>query len=101
PRSPHDRLRHHAAEGVDGHAENRSEGDGHVRDRPRDSAHLDADSEAKHIIMTTRIHGPLALAMLLALTVPAAAQQPSDTPAAPSKPAAAPATPAAPATDPP
>src|SRR2546421_12823390 len=51
--------------------------------------------------MPSRIHGPLALAMLLALTVPATAQQPSDTPASPAKPAAAPDTPPTPAADPP
>jgi hypothetical protein len=37
--------------------------------------------------MTNRIHAPLALAMLLALTAPAYAQQPSDTPSTTTKPA--------------
>jgi hypothetical protein len=34
--------------------------------------------QAKDIIMTSRLHGPLALAMLLALAAPATAQQPAD-----------------------
>jgi hypothetical protein len=42
--------------------------------------------------MTSRIHAPLALAMLLTLAAPAVAQQPSDAPAPPPKPAAAAAT---------
>ena len=42
--------------------------------------------------MTTKTNVALAMAMLLALTVPAAAQQPSDTPASPARPGASPAT---------
>jgi len=45
--------------------------------------------------MTSRIHGSLALAMVLALTAPVMAQQPSDAPTDPAKPAASATTPAA------
>ena len=48
--------------------------------------------------MTARFRLPLALTLVLALTAPAAAQQPNDVPATPATPAAAP---TAPATDPP
>ena len=48
--------------------------------------------------MTSRLHGSLALAMLLALTAPAMAQQPGDEASGSGKPTAAAATPA---TDPP